>query len=240
MRSTIQPTLIFVLAVFAALSIRSVDAQQLQLDFDRVENGVTLDFHPSSPAKMVTETYTVEVPYTENVPQNFTVQIPYTENVTQKYTVKIPYTETITGENGEEKEVQKTRTEQRERQVPVTRVRTETRTRMVPVTKTRTEKRTREVSAGENIATPFPPANASFAYVSGKEITLEQVKAISAEDTITILRLSDGQTLTELHRQTLNPDLIVMTIGPDTDEPAENADPEEDSASDEDRSDKDE
>ena len=69
MRSTIQPTLIFVLALFTALSIRSVDAQQLQLDFDRVENGVTLDFHLSSPAKMVTETYTVEVPYTENVPQ---------------------------------------------------------------------------------------------------------------------------------------------------------------------------
>ena len=227
MRSTIQPTLIFVLALFTALSIRSVDAQQLQLDFDRVENGVTLGFQPSSPAKMVTETYTVQVPYTENEPQNFKVQIPYTEIVPQKYTVTIPYTETITGEDGEEKQVQKTRTEQRERQVPVTRVRTETRTRMVPVTRTRTEKRTRKVPAGENIATPFPPANASFAYVSGKEITLEQVKAMAAEDTITILRLSDGQTLTELHRQTLKPDLIVMTIGPDTDEPAEDTEPEE-------------
>ena len=98
---------------------------------------------------------------------------------------------------------------------------------MVPVTKTRTEKRTREVPARKKIATPFPPANASFAYVSGKEITLEQIKAMAAEDTITILRLSGGQTLTELHRQTLKPDLIVMTVGPGTDEPVENAEPEE-------------
>ena len=252
MRSTIQPTLICVLALFAALSTRSVDAQQLHLDFERVENGVTqrnettksIDSAPSrgtlisggtvtrgtvagSSAKWVTESYTVQVPYTENVTQTYTVQVPYTEAVTQKYTVKVPYIEKITGEDGTEKEVQKTRTEQRERVVPVMKTRTETRTRVVPVTKTRMETRTRRVPVGKKIEIPFPPTNASFAYVSGKKITLEQIKAIAAKDTITILRLSGGQTLTELHRQALKPDLIVMTIAPDTNKPLEIAKPKE-------------
>ena len=221
MRSTIQPALLLVLALFCSLSTQSVDAQQLRLDFERVENGVTQRFQASSPARLVTESYTAKVPYTENVTQKYTVKVPYTENVVQKYKVQVPYTETITGEDGKERKVQRTRAEERVRTATVTKTRSETRTRMVPIIKTRAEKRTRQVPAGKKVEIPFPPANASFAYVSGKKITREQVKAIAAEKTITILRLSSGQMLTELHRQTLKPDLIVMTIRPGSDEPLE-------------------
>ena len=38
------------------------------------------------------ESYTVDVSYTENVPQEYTVQVPYTEQIPQEYTVQVPVT----------------------------------------------------------------------------------------------------------------------------------------------------
>ena len=42
--------------------------------------------------KLITQEYTVQVPYTENIQQEYTVQVPYTEIVQQEYTVQVPYT----------------------------------------------------------------------------------------------------------------------------------------------------
>ena len=159
--------------------------------------------------------YQIQVPYTEQTTQEYTIQVPYTENVTQKYTVQVPYTATETDENGKKKEVQKTRTEDRTRTVPVQRLRTETRTRSVPVTKTRTETRTRAVPQTKTRTITktrkFPPVGATFAYVSGEEITIEQLKEIAAEE-IPILSLDAGQSLSEISRAVLKPTTVVMTL----------------------------
>jgi len=215
MRKTIQR--LFLFGLFVTLSAQSASAQQVQFTLQQVKTGEMRV--PAEPTiELVAQEYTVQVPFTENVRQTYTVNVPYTENVTQKYTVNVPYTETVTGDDGKEKEVQRMRNEERERVVPVQKMRTENRTREVPVTKMRTETRTRQVPVtrqGSELKTiQFPPANAKFTFVSGESISNEEMKELAAE-TITVLRLMPNTPLTELQRQILKPDLIVMTVTPE-------------------------
>ncbi|MDB2685636.1 hypothetical protein N9Y42_00290 [Mariniblastus sp.] len=209
MKNTLKTLIAF--GLFATLFSQSVFAQQIQLELAKVKTGDIIK--PAT--ELIPEAYTVNVPYTENVTQTYQVQIPYTENVKQTYTIQVPYTETVTGEDGEEKTVQKMRTEQRERMVPVKRKRTETKTKQVPVQRMRTETKIRQVprkgQSGNTKPVKFPSANAKFAYVSGEKISNEKMKELATE-TLTILQLPAGQTLSDLQRQILRPDLIVMTM----------------------------
>ena len=203
-------------ALFATWFAQPAFAQQVQLTLVQVKAG-KMETATELTTELVEQTYTVQIPYTETVTQQYTVEIPYTETVNQKYSVDVPYTETVTGADGKEKEVQKTRTEQREREVVVQKTKSERKTRMVPVTRMRTETRIRKVpvtrQGGEMKTVQFPPANAKFAYVSGKEIPVEEIKKLAAEK-ITILQLRAGETLSDLQRQILKPDLVVMTMLP--------------------------
>jgi len=203
--------------LLVAISAAPVAAQQVELTLREVKTGVDYVVEANTPVEEVEQNYQVQVPYTDIVKQNFTVTVPYTENVTKKYTVEVPYTETVTADDGSTKEVQRTRTEERERVVPVTKMRNETRTRMVPVTRTRTEKRTRMVpvirTRCESRSVNFPYPNAKYAYVSGEEISVEEMKELAAES-ITVVRLAHDETLSELQQQILKPELIVMTMPP--------------------------
>ena len=204
------------LGLFVALFAQPTFAQQVQLTLAQVKAG-KMQMQTELITEMVDQSYTVQVPYTENVTQRYTVQVPYTATETQTYEVQVPYTETIIGEDGKKVEVEKNRTEKREREVPVARTRAETKTKVVPVTKMRAETRTRKVPitrrGGKAEPIQFPPADAKFAFVSGKEISNEEIKELATKQ-ITILQLDAGETLSDLHRQILRPDLIVMTLPP--------------------------
>ena len=212
MKNTLKNLIAF--GLFAALFAQPTFAQQVQLTLAQVKAG-KMQMQTELVTEMVDQNYTVQVPYTENITQRYTVQVPYTTTETQPYEVQVPYTETVIGEDGKEVEVKRTRTEKREREVPVARTRAETKTRVVPVTKMRAETRTRKVPitrrGGKAEPIQFPPADAKFAFVSGKEITNEEIKKLAANE-LTVLQLKAGETLSDLHRQILRPDLIVMTL----------------------------
>ena len=204
------------LSLFATLFAQSAFAQQVE--FTLVQVKARKMQTPAGPStELVPQAYTVQIPYTENVTQQYTVQVPYQEEVEQSYKVTVPYTETITGDDGKEVEIKKTRIEEKTRMVPVTKYRAETKTRNVAVTRMRTETRNRKVAinrpGSKMKATKFPPADAKFAYVSGKKIPVEKIEEL-ADSTITILQLQAGEKLTKLQREVLKPNLIVMTLAP--------------------------
>ena len=214
MKNSLKTLIAF--SLFATLFAQSAFAQEIQLTLVKVKAG-EMQIQAEPTTEFVDQEYTVQVPFTEKVIQQYTVELPYTEIATQKYQVEVPYTETITGDDGKEKEVTKTRIEEREREVKIQRTRRETKTKKIPVTRMRTETRIRKVPVtrhNDEVKTlQFPPADAKFAYVSGKEISSEEMKILAAE-TMTILQLQTGETLSDLHRQILKPDLIVMTAPP--------------------------
>ena len=237
MKIALQYLFVFVLV---GIATQCGLAQESQLNLVQVRTGFTNHSVEVPYVEQVSQKYSVEVPHIENVAQTYTVTVPYTENVKQTYTVQVPYTETVTGDDGEEKEVERTRTETKTRMVPVTRTRMETRTRQVPVTKIRTETRTRMVTVNrtrtETRTVEFPPAGATFNYVSGEEISLADMKT-KARKEITILKLPAGETLSDFHRTVLKPEVIVMTTpeaesDPPEEELAEEAE-EEDQAEEE-------
>ena len=200
--------------LFATLFAQPTFAQEVQLTLVKVKAG-EMQMQAEPTTEIVDQEYTVQIPYTENVIQQYKVEIPYTETTNQKYQVEVPYTEMITGDDGREKKVTKTRIEEREREVTTQRTRSETKTKKIPVTRMRAETRIRKVpvtrQSDEVETLQFPPADAKFAYVSGKVIPSEEMKKLAAES-MTILQLQTGETLSDLHRQILKPDLIVMTL----------------------------
>jgi len=214
MNSTLRNLIAF--ALFATLFAQPAFTQQVQFTLVQVKAG-KMRTQGGPTTELASQRYTVQVPYTENVTQAYTVEVPYTETETQDYEVTVPYTETVIGPDGKENKIKKTRVEKRVRRVPVKKTRTETRTKVVPVQRTRAETRIRKVpivrqrSAAKS--TQFPPANAKFAYVSGEEISSKEMKVIAGGN-ITILQLESGKTLSDLQRQILKPDLIVMTMPP--------------------------